>query len=160
MKQADIESGGRYVARVAGVKTIVRRVATVRGLRWRDERTGRYCSLTARRCWRPCECWENWRSPTVALSYVASRRWWYDDESDRPIEDEPCEPQPSTRDDTAPSTGNAPDANTSIAASSREPIASVAAVADSSPIADPVAGWFHAEAVAAGRRRIGELAGV
>ncbi len=54
MKRSDVEHKSRYVAKVAGTRTIVRayHVRGTNNLLCRDERTGRTIRLSARRLWR------------------------------------------------------------------------------------------------------------
>lgn len=75
MKERDI-TPRRYVAKV-GRRTIVRAYRNGNGWSFRDERTNRFVSLTARRLWRPALPDEHCDSETIQRhSCMVQRQMW------------------------------------------------------------------------------------
>lgn len=88
MKRADIKDRGRYVAKIDNVKTIVTAYLTPSGFRYRNERTGFFCSSSARGCWRPAHSFESWNSDTVQKPSYKEHVWcWFDGRLSIPIVD-------------------------------------------------------------------------
>ena len=78
MKKNEIKDRGRYVAKINGVKTVIVAYMTRGGLRYRDERTNRFCSASPAKCWRPVKDWESCDSETVTVPSCREHREAWD----------------------------------------------------------------------------------